>query len=496
MSWRPAAALLTCLALGLGACGDDDDDEAAALTTTSSTGGDASPAPTTAPAGRPFEPAPIEWESCGDHDCAELVVPLDYADPSGPTITIALRRIPASEPDQRIGALLTNPGGPGASGIEFVRSGSPFESEVYQRFDVIGFDPRGVGQSTGLQCGGELVDEFQALDSDPDSPAEQGELDARAQAIAEDCADQDGDLLAHMGTADVVRDMDTIRRALGEQTISYVGFSYGTLLGERYAEMFPSGARAIVLDGVVDPSHDFREFLTGQTVAIERTLNEVFEACSSSTPECPGIGGAAAYDEISSEVEKAPLPAGSNELGPGDLATAAIYVTYSASLWPALYGALADGLEGDGSSLYDLAELYRSFGGFTSYVAVECVDSPHPVGSDEFQVFAAELEAISPRFGAAIANELLPCAFWPAAAGTDPQPVTAKGAPPILVIGNTGDAATPYEQAERVAETLSNAVLLTYEGEGHTSIGSSQCVDDATTRYLIDLELPDPGTVC
>jgi pimeloyl-ACP methyl ester carboxylesterase len=231
-------------------------------------------------------------------------------------------------------------------------------------------------------------------------------------------------------------------------------------------------------------------------MGFQRVTDDLFAACSED-PNCPSIGGAAAYDQIMARVETDPLPAGGgNRLGPGDVVSAAIFATYDPSFWSAFYEGLRAGLDGDGSVLFSLAESYRAFGGYTSYAAVQCVDSPHPNGAAEFRAFAADLEAISPRFGSAIANELLPCAFWPADPTGDPAPVTAEGAGPILVIGNTGDAATPIEQARHVAETLDDAVLLTYEGEGHTSYGSSRCVDDAVTGYLLDLSVPAEGTVC
>ncbi len=458
--------------------------------TTIEPGGGAGAPPATAA----FAPEPLAWQHCGGgHECATLAVPLDHDDPGGAHLELALRRDPADDPDRRIGSLLINPGGPGASGVDFVGFG--FDPAITDRFDVVGFDPRGVGASTALECGGAPVEAFLAVDSGPDSPAEQDELEAAALAVAEDCGARDGELLAHVGTDDVVRDIDLIRRALGEEQISFMGFSYGTLLGVRYAEAFPGGARAIVLDGVVDPAHDFRAFLRGQTVAFEATMSDVFAACDDS-PSCPAGGGEAAYDEVARRVESEPIDAGDTALGPSDLATAAIYVTYAPALWSSFYAAMADGLGGDGEALYDLAEGYRSFGGFTAYVAVECVDSAHPTGAAEYQAFAQELSAISPRFGAAIANELLPCAFWPVPPAGQPASITAPGAPPILVIGNTGDAATPFVQAQRVADNLESGALLTYEGQGHTSYGSSACVDDVVAAFLIDVRVPDPGTIC
>ncbi len=441
--------------------------------------------------------AELELTDCGDGDeCGTLEVPLDYDDPGAGTITLSVVRVPAGDPEERIGVLLLNPGGPGGTGTDFARF-FPFPDEISSRFDIIGFDPRGVGASDGLTCGGELVDRFFEIDSDPDSADEQAQLEQSAQAIAADCGAEDGGVLAHIGSVNVVRDMDTIRQALGEDQISYLGFSYGTLLGARYADAFPEHTRAIVLDGVVDPAHDFSGWLREQTVGFERAIADVLAACPDD-PACPSIGAAAAYDQILARIETDPLPAGADHrLGPGDLATAALYVTYDPAGGSNLYAGLSDALAGDGERLYQLAEDYRAFGAFTQYAAVECVDSPHPVGADNYRAFAAELEAISPRFGAAVANELLPCAFWPVDEVGDPQPVVAPQAPPVLVIGNTGDAATPYEQAQRVAATMASGVLLTHQGEGHTSyLSGSACVDDAVAAYLVDLGLPAEDTVC
>jgi pimeloyl-ACP methyl ester carboxylesterase len=441
----------------------------------------------------------VEWSPCGGDDraeCGTLEVPLDHDNPSGDTITLSLSRVPAADETRRVGALLVNPGGPGGTGVDFARL-FPFPTEIRNRFDIIGFDPRGVGASSGLTCGGDLVEQFLAIDSDPDAPDEQAALDRSAQAVADDCQIQDGDVLPYVGTVNVVRDMDAIRQALGEDQISFLGFSYGTRLGALYAEMFPERTRAIVLDGVFDPAHDLVEWLTEQAGGFDRAVADVFAACPQD-PSCPPIGAAAAYDQILTQVEATPLPAGSDRLlGPGDLATAALYVTYDEGGWPELYLGLSEALAGDGTRLYDLTDSYRSFGSFTQYAAVMCVDSAHPVGPTEFQAFAASVEAVSPRFGAAVANELLPCAYWPVSEVGNPQPVVAPAAPPILVVGNTGDAATPYEQAQRVADTLASGVLLTHEGAGHTSFRSgSSCVDAAVDAYLLDLVVPPEGTVC
>jgi pimeloyl-ACP methyl ester carboxylesterase len=423
-------------------------------------------------------------------------VPLDYADPSGQTIDVSINELPARRPNQRIGALLVNNGGPGASGLEFVAA-EPLQDSLLDRFDIVGFDPRGVGSSTGLPCGDITVPAFRHVDSSPDTPAEQGALEAAAKAVVDDCESKAANLLPHVGTDDVVRDMNTIRQAIGEEQISFLGLSYGTLLGLRFAELFPQQARAIVVDGVIDPKQDFRAYLRQQTIAFEKQITSVFDGCPDGGQNCPPGGAAAAYDEVARRVEAQPIQAGNGrELGPSELANAALEPAYLRSRAKLFFDGLSQALSGDGSTIVALSDSYTSSVEYTAYAAVECIDSPHPVGAEEYKAFAHELEALSPRFGGSIANELLTCAFWPAAVQSVIGPVTAPGAPPILVVGTTGDAATPYQQAVDVASTLQNGRLLTFDGSGHSAYGRSTCASNAETAYFVDLALPPEGTVC
>ena len=483
-------ALALVVALAAAACGSGVQESSAPDTTVEGfTPGDPS---TTEP-----PETTIDFGTCdvGFGECGTVTVPLDYSEPEGQTIYIEVARVPAANPAERIGVLLTNPGGPGASGVEFALA-QPFPQEVLDRFDIIGWDPRGVGGSAGLTCGDE-VDAFLDIDPEPDSRREQRQLDRAAQAVADECEQTDGEVLPFVGTRDVVQDMDAIREALGEDQISYAGYSYGTALGLGYLEQFPERTRAMVLDGVVDPTQGLTDFLLTQGPAIEGQVNDILARCDDD-PDCPLDDAAAAYDEVAALLDEAPVAGGDGEVGPAELQTGAVYATYEFSPDDpaALWQALADALDGDGSGLADLAQQYYDLGGYTAYAAVECVDSPVPQGSAEYQAFADELIAAAPRTGASVANELLPCAFWPAPASGDPHVVTAPGSPPVLVIGNTGDAATPYQQAVDVADNLADGHLLTLEANGHVGSGRSTCVDDASTAYLIDLTLPEEGTTC
>ncbi|HEV3227372.1 MAG TPA: alpha/beta hydrolase [Acidimicrobiales bacterium] len=456
----------------------------------------ASATPTTSPSG--FAPSPVQWANCGGRlKCATVKVPLDYANPSGPRIDVAINESPARKPSERIGVLLVNPGGPGGSGLDFVASGLDVSATILDRFDVIGFDPRGVGKSSPLQCGDATVPAFRHVDSMPDTPAEQTALEAAAKAVADDCGQHAGPLLTHVGTDDVVRDMDTIRQALGEQQINYLGISYGTLLGLRFAQLFPHSARAITIDGVVDPTQDFSEFLRQQTIAYQKAIDVVFDGCPDGGSGCPPGGARAAYDELARRVETDPVPgSGGDVLGTSELVTAALIPTYEPSAASVFYSGLTDALRGDGNQMLRLTHAYDDVGSYPDYAGVECTDTPHPPDVQAFRAFAQELAGISPRFGAAIANELLPCVFWPAPTNNIAGPITAPDSPPMLVIGTTGDAATPYQQAVAVAKTLAHGRLLTFQSEGHSSYAASSCTSDAEGAYFVDLTLPPEGTTC
>jgi pimeloyl-ACP methyl ester carboxylesterase len=441
--------------------------------------------------------AKFEWQPCGDRTrCAQLDVPLDYNDPAGRRITLALEQHPARKPDERIGSLLVNPGGPGASGLTFATN-IKLPADVLDRFDIIGFDPRGVGQSTAVKCGDQTVPAFRRLDSAPDDAAEQSQLDDAAKSVADDCGAHAGDLLPFLGTDSVAKDLESIRLALGEAQINYYGASYGTLLGERYLALFPKNARAVVLDGVVDPTQDVSAFLRGQAVAFDTALNALFDACTSGS-QCPPGGARAAYDRLAAQVETRPIPTHTGDaLGPAELPVAALIPSYDPSSAARFYRGLSEALGGDGTTLYSLFDSYERSGSYPVYAAVECTDSPHPQGPAAYEAFVASVIAVSPRVGGSVANELLPCASWPAPVHDVTGPVVAADGPPVLVIGNKGDAVTPYEQAVRVASTFAHGRLLTLDATGHTALGrGSPCIGDVAAAYLTDLTLPPAGTVC
>ena len=443
-----------------------------------------------------WTPAPLDWAPCAAHeglDCAELDVPRDWSEPDGPQVALALARRPATGRSQ--GTLLTNPGGPGGSGVDFIAGGAL--SDVTERqFDTVSWDPRGVGASTAVTCDAGVQD-FEHLDSQPDTPEEQSDLDAAAARISADCAREAGDLLPFVGTANVARDLEAIRLALGDEPLNYVGFSYGTQIGQEYAALFPTHIRSMVLDGVVDPSLSFTEFLTAQAQAFEQSFDANAIACADAGVRTCGVSDlAATYDRVIARAEMQPLRTPTGVLGPSEIAVAATYSAYVPQGWRELGPALASADAGDGGRLADLAASYYDFGGYPSYAAVVCIDTPPPSGAAAYREFARRATEAAPRFGAAVANEMLPCATWAAPAVADPAPVIPSTVPPILVVGNTGDPATPYSNALAVANRTPNAVLLTVETDGHTAYGTSTCVDRIVDAYLVGLELPPPNTTC
>jgi pimeloyl-ACP methyl ester carboxylesterase len=440
-------------------------------------------------------PVPIQWRGCGGGlDCGTVTVPVDYVHPDGGTIDLALVRHPASDPARRIGTVLANPGGPGASGVRRVARGFRVSPEVGRRFDVVGFDPRGVGGSASITCGA-TVAAFRHADLTPDTPAEETTLRDTAKAVADECIRTEGPRLTHLGTLDVARDVEVIRRAIGEPTISFVGLSYGTEIGLVWADLYPTSVRALVLDGVVNPAATGAVSSESAVEGVAASVGRMAAACDAA-PACPlaPTGGFdASYDGLARHLEDGTLSA--HDVGPTQLAYAAFYATYDSDTWPRLWQGIADGLRGDLAGVDALATSYTRLVPYSTFALLTCMDGPHALGYDAWEAEAHRFEDRSPRFAVTLANELLPCAFWPQSTYT-PHAVTARGSAPILAIGTTGDTATSYDDAKAVVDELDNGVLLTVDLNGHIAIGDSDCATEAATRYLVDLSVPASGTRC
>lgn len=483
-------APLTAIGLLVAACSGDD------------TAADTPPAPSptatsatdeTTPGVEVVDPPEVEWESCGEAECATVAVPLDHERPDGPEVEIFVRRLPAM--GERIGALFFNFGGPGAGASELIGA-FPIPAEVRDRFDIVGMDPRGVGRSTPLDCGLDPTTLYSVDHTVEDAIDAQTLIDV-SERYADDCARESGQLLAHLGTRDVARDMDLIRSGMGDEQLSYVGYSYGTAIGQVYAELFPERVRAMVLDGLVDPEPSGIELATEQAQGFETALANWADGCSARST-CRFADPIQAVEQVLARAEEGINSSdGVRALGPGEAAIGLAYPLYQQGLWSALDRAIADAIDRDGRALVALADAYTRLVDFSVYYAVSCLDTSWPRDTEEFLEAAEEAGRVAPHFGEAVVNDYLRCAVWP----EEPQPigpVVATDAPAVLVVSTTGDPATPYENGVVVADRLASGVLLSYEGEGHTVVfqRQSSCVDDIVSDYLLELTVPPDGTTC
>ena len=454
----------------------------------------------------------VVWEPCdGDFQCTVLRVPLDYDEPEGEVIDVAVLRSPATG-GERLGSLVVNPGGPGASGVDYARAArAVVGGAVQDRYDIVGFDPRGVGESTPVDClDDDALDDFVAADASPVDDAEIAEIQAQSAALAAGCAELSGELLPHMSTEDVARDLDVLRAVLGDEQLVYLGKSYGTFIGATYADLFPERVGRMVLDGALDPALGGEEMALGQAEGFERALRAYLEECLAG--DCPlgrTLGEAqVTLDNLLAVIDAQPLPTGDGDR-PLTQSLALLGIAMPLYLNPeqgyaALTDALSQALAGDGSGLLTLADLYldRGSDGYNSnqneaIYAVNCLDRPGTSTVDEIREAEERFADVSPIFGPYLAWSGLPCVTWPAESTATRGPLTAEGAAPILVVGTTGDPATPYEWAVSLAEQLSSGVLLTHEGFVHTAYRKDvDCVDEVVDRYLIDGEPPEDGLVC
>ena len=458
-------------------------------------------------------PTALAWSACavaGGWECATLPVPLDYADPTGPTIDLALTRLPAGDPARRIGALLVNCGGPGCPTVTILHQLGTllFPEETRARFDLVGFDPRGVGESGQIDCQPDY-DAYYAIDPSPDDDAEREAWLAGGRAFAEACAANAGDLLPFLGTENVVSDMERLREALGEETISFLGLSYGISIGARYADRYPDRVRAFALDSALPAVVDPATFVPEWVDAIERAFDAYLADCAAALT-CPFHSGgdpAAAFDALMAQVDAAPLEV-STESGTRLVGQRAVLDAVDARLsgpsgWPELAAALAAAAGGDGAPVLAIADQRNerspdgSYGpGNTVFLAVSCLDFAITRDPAAYEALAAKAATIAPRLGAYYATWTLPCVFWPAPPTPAPHAPVAAGAPPILVVGATLDTQDAYSWSVDMAGQLESGVLLRREGTGHPSYWNSACVADAVNTYLRDLTLPPPNLIC
>ena len=463
-----------------------------------------SPAPVSS--SHPPSPAAgsIAWTDCGGGlQCGKLTVPLDYAHPSAGTIDIYLNRKPATDKANRIGSVLINPGGPGASGIAYLQESLDTFANLNRRFDLVGFDPRGVGQSSGVVCADAATEEaFDELDGVLDDPQEKQAAIAADKAYAAGCQQRSGRVLPYVDTTSAARDMDLIRAAVGDPKLTYLGFSYGTFLGQMYAHLFPKNVRALALDGVVDPALDANEDLLVYVKGFESNLQAFLTDCrarATANPRClfaQGGDPGTRLNNLMQRLDVTPIRVGSRNLTRSMAVTGVQAALFDQSTWPYLDQALTLADRGDGQLLLQLALALFQADPPAQNLAVSCLDKPVPTDVAAYDALTSEFQQASPFFGPDFQYGNLVCAYWPVKPTGKPEALTADGAPPILLIGGTNDPATPYVEAQNVNKRLAGSVLLTRTGNGHTSYASSQCSASATDAYLFDLTLPTAGTVC
>jgi pimeloyl-ACP methyl ester carboxylesterase len=441
--------------------------------------------------------------------CGKVAVPLDYAHPNGQMISVAVIRIHDTEQTKRVGSLLVNPGGPGASGIFLAISlARDVSNDVLDHFDVVGFDPRGVGLSSPVRCTTNAQeDALLALDVDMRTANGRAAAEQANRAFADACDARYGATLEHFNTAESARDMDQIRRAVGDSKLNYLGFSYGTELGAVYAHLFPTSIRAMVLDGAVDPATlgDVVKATDEQVSGFEQAFDQFAADCATRL-DCRQLGNArAAVLALKRRADQQPIassvPGETRKANGAVVLYAALSALYSSDQWPDLGTALLDAQRGDAKGLFALLDDYseRSGGQFTNlldvYQVVTCNDTPGDPTDAQVAAAAASWAGKYRLFGLWAAESLVQCDGWQSDRHAVPEG-SASGSPPILVVGNVHDPATPYQGTLHLASELGTGVVLTWDGQGHTSYGSSSCIAQKVNNYLINLTVPAAKTTC
>jgi pimeloyl-ACP methyl ester carboxylesterase len=457
----------------------------------------------------------LDWTSCtNDMQCAWLTVPLDYADPTGPTIRLSVSRVRASGPaEQRQGSLVVNPGGPGASGTDFASYvAGGITPRVATQFDVVGFDPRGVGSSEPITClTGRQTTRWLRADPAPDTSAEERRLMSLADGLARGCLGMSPQIARHVGSENTVRDLDILRAVLGDARLNFLGFSYGTYLGTMYAEQFPTTVGRFVLDGALDPSLDIMQVSEGQSKGFQTAISRFARDCVGKR-SCPWKGPAAnvirGLNRLIARIDRTPLPThGARDLVVGEALSAIFYSLYSPLIWSTLRSALKQANVGDGRGLQTIADYAAERTGPNTYgsnmasafPAISCWDSP--AAPDAAGLRAASnawaAKARVPDMARAMAWGNATCAQWYGHSGLNPAPASSSTTAPILIVGTTYDPATPYVWARALHDQLTTSTLITFLGDGHTAYGgNSTCIDGAVDQYLLTGVVPAPGTVC
>lgn len=464
-----------------------------------------------APAGLTrFYEQKLDWTSCEGSLCTWVRVPLDYAKPEGKTIRLRVKLRPA-ESGKPSGRVFINPGGPGGSGVDFVE---PFveltSDQVLEQRDIIGFDPRGVGDSNPLTClSDKAFDKLIALDPDPTTIEEVDELGSGYRKLGRACVKKSGAIASHVSTEEAARDLDILRALMGEKRLDYYGASYGTQLGATYADLFPDRAGAMVLDGAVDPALSKERQGLSQARGFQRSLKAYVASCTEDG-DCPlGQDADKVNDtilELLDALEDKPIETRFDRtLTEGAAIYGLAYAMYEPKSWDVLTTGLVRAGFGDGTIMLALSDQYygrRQDGsyrnnGAQAFFAIRCLDFPKAPSDTKIAELLPKYVKASPVFGGVMAWSSAECQKWPATSKHSQRDVRAEGANPIVVIGSTGDPATPYAQAKALAKQLDPAVLVTRKGDGHTGYGvGNACIDRVVERYLVFREEPTGPVTC
>ncbi|WP_433325708.1 alpha/beta hydrolase [Spirillospora sp. CA-294931] len=446
------------------------------------------------------------WKGCGaPFECTSVKVPRDYSAPeNGGTIALALVRVRAARPQGRLGSLVFAFGGPGSSGIEGLRRAAAGYRNLNTRYDLVSFDPRGAGRSTAVDCLDDAsMDRFVALDASPDDPAEETALTGGHTSFRRACQTNSGGLLPYVGTSNAARDLDVVRAVLGDRRLHYFGTSYGTWLGGHYAHQLPGRVGRAVLDGAVDTELGPLDLGLQQAAASQRALGDFAAFCARA---CPSGVGQASIAALLDELDRRPLPAADGRELTQSLGTTGVSAALrSKRLWPALARGLTEAKRGGGTVLLALADTRNGRRGDGRYgnldaarTAITCADTPDRYDAADVRELLPRYRNVSPVFGPSLAWDLLDCAGWPVPGDPAAREVSAPGAAPMVVIGTTGDPATPYAWAPALTKGLGGrAALLTLQGEGHGAYDTGDpCVRRAVDAYLLDGVVPSNGATC
>ncbi|MCW2508680.1 MAG: Alpha/beta hydrolase [Modestobacter sp.] len=514
------AGTLLAVALALTGCTSSSNDVTGTTATSSAAATPAAP-----------EAQPIDWSDCSSQidpiiagrpgadrgltfQCGKTSVPVSYADPGGGTLQLFLVKATLAGQTNRIGSLLVNPGGPGQSATDAaIQSALTLPTDVLGRFDIVGVDPRGVGLSTPVECiSDKQKDDLFAADPRATDAASLAADFGRVDAVADACAQKYKAALGAFNTVDTARDMDLVRQSLGDEKLTYLGYSYGTTLGSTYAELFPDKVRALVLDAAVDPHTDAKAAAEERAKALEKGFDAFAQNCVGLIAGCPiGADPRAFVEGLLAQAAQTPIPSSerpedgsteTREATPGVVMTAVQAALSDTASWPQLAQALAAAQKGDSAGLFSLADSYSGRlenGAYSNRldanVAINCADHDETFDKTEIRDLAAQWGVTYPLFGADSAVRLYTCSVWKADRTPLPQR-DAEGSAPILVVGNTGDPVTPLPGAQAMADDLDSGVLLVWQGNGHTAYPKNECIIAAVNAYLIDLTSPMDGLTC